>query len=663
MPLLPKLEQVAAGVEGDWVSVNFRPVAGAKDYRIFPLPAAGDVTVDGTGFVTVHNATYRCAGDRLAVRSALDETTGLQANGVDNGWTSTFVNFTVQDVSRTQADATLGYVYLDPAADREAVYALGGAPLADDNACLGEIWGASREKVYTASEGERASLLAAGWRDDGIAFYAPIAGDMQVQTVSSSDPTYGYRLYYASGSAEAKASVRTALGPTSAFTALSAPSSAGDARPLMRVYYNGACSRGHDELVVGQGEFDRVSTQGNQPVFEVQWAGLSQDTVLVVEALDSGCPFQGFLSPAHVDIASGSDPTQYSNPQHFVTLADLRAASATGEVFVNGEHDPGSKPRAVARSFVEVKPSSLPAMEWSDTFPAGDPGPVFTRTQPPSWVTDDPWTAHLTSSQYDAQYYNIEFEGNTQAYGLGVVDGELWSAMADWGSQTTGKFRLTPKQRATLSQSSYLHATMTADLWSTGRRYAQLLVSDRPSPVQDYISPYYPEHATGTTLLLQTRGPWPFELELQLCTGAHAFWDVNNQCPRFHFDASFGDATWPAHPWAGEISGAPYELKRLDLYVSTARAYVFLEGQPYACANLPTAPAAGPVTVTFGDTLYHSMIDEPVVQPPYGYTFLLDHQLRQTSRHYDNLGFDSGVAAPSWDAARFPCTSVLETPP
>jgi hypothetical protein len=640
--------------------VSFQPVAGAKDYRIFPLPAAADVLVDGTGFVTVRNATYRCAGDRLAVRAALDQGAGDQGNGVNNGWTSTFVDHDVQGVVRAQADATLGYVYLDPAPDRVAVYSLGGAPLQDDNVCMGEIWAASREKVYTSSEVERTTLLAQGWRDDGVAFYAPIAGDVQVESVSTSG-SFGYRLYFAGGTAEATA--RAALAPTGVFTALSAPSSTGDTEPLMRVYYNGACSRGHDELVAGEGGFERIRTQGNQPVFEVQWAGLSQDTTLVVEALDSGCPFQGFLSPAPVDFANGSNPTQYLNPQHFDTIEELRQASATGEVFVNGEHEAGNRPRAIARSFVQVKPSALAGMEWSDSFPAGDPGPVFTETLPPAWINPAGWNVYLTSDRYDAQYYNVEFEGSQRAYGLGVVDGELWSSMADWGSDTTGKFRLTPRKLATLSAGAYLHATMTTDLWSTGRRYPQLIISDQPSPVQDHMSPDHPEHATGTTLLLQTRGRWPFELELQLCTGAHAIWDVNNQCQRFHFDASFGDASWPAHPWVGEISGAPLQLKRLDLYVSTRRAYVFLESQPYACANLPAAPAAGPVTVTFGDTLYHSGVDEPVVQAPYGYTFLLDHQLRQTSRHYDNLGFDSGVGPPPWDEARFPCTSTLETPP
>jgi hypothetical protein len=32
-----------------------------------------------------------------------------------------------------------------------------------------------------------------------------------------------------------------------------------------------------------------------------------------------------------------------------------------------------------------------------------------------------------------------------------------------------------------------------------------------------------------------------------------------------------------------------------------------------------------------------------------------------TTRHFDNLGFKSGVAAPAWDESRLPCVDFPET--
>jgi len=81
---------------------------------------------------------------------------------------------------------------------------------------------------------------------------------------------------------------------------------------------------------------------------------------------------------------------------------------------------------------------------------------------------------------------------------------------------------------------------------------------------------------------------------------------------------------------------------------------MFLDGQPYGCANLPTSSVpAGPVTVTFGDVLYHSGVDHT-------YAFTSKALQVSTRRHFDNLGFKSGMAAPPWDEKRMPCVSQLK---
>ena len=93
--------------------------------------------------------------------------------------------------------------------------------------------------------------------------------------------------------------------------------------------------------------------------------------------------------------------------------------------------------------------------------------------------------------------------------------------------------------------------------------------------------------------------------------------------------------------------------------MQTERAYLFLDGKAYGCVDLPDAGVpAGEVSVTFGDVLYHSGVD---ALDRYGY-YQSKYQ-KVTRRHFDNLGFKSGVPAPAWDSSRFPCVSSLsETP-
>jgi hypothetical protein len=75
---------------------------------------------------------------------------------------------------------------------------------------------------------------------------------------------------------------------------------------------------------------------------------------------------------------------------------------------------------------------------------------------------------------------------------------------------------------------------------------------------------------------------------------------------------------------------------------------------PQNASNQPVM-ASGPVTVTFGDVLYHSGIDVP--DPPY--TFHQRHLKLETQRHFDELGWKSGVGPPPWNDA-VACTSTTK---
>jgi hypothetical protein len=244
---------------------------------------------------------------------------------------------------------------------------------------------------------------------------------------------------------------------------------------------------------------------------------------------------------------------------------------------------------------------------------------------------------------YDVWFESIELP----KFAIGQMLGELWVTYSDWAADTNGKFRLTPKRWATLADNSFLHVTVEVDIVTTGRRYPQILVSDRAWPIQNQL-------VNGATLVFQPFNDPPQRLDIELCD--HRVWEVNNQCPRFQMEngGAFGQP-WRPLPEVNEHMGVDRRA-RIDAYASTRRAYIFLDGQPYGCANLPNGVMpAGPVTVTFGDVLYHSGIDVP--DPPFG--FHRAHLFVETRRHFDEIGFQGGVAAPIWDETLIPCTSTM----
>ena len=339
--------------------------------------------------------------------------------------------------------------------------------------------------------------------------------------------------------------------------------------------------------------------------------------------------------------------------QPWVTLEDARAASSTTEVFINGQFDATSRPKAIARSFVDVKPAAHAAMDFFASFAPGSARETFTTV--PCGVANCYQTWRQQSATFDQMFINAE-SGPVMGEGLftyGPVLGELWISYADVAADTNGKYRLTAKQKATMNAATFLHVTMEVDAYSTARRYPQILISDADAPVQYGLE-------KGHTIIVQPRASinaaidYPVNFELQLCN--LRTWDVNNQCPVYDLahalDAAGKIVRLAPNDEFGEHASADHRVL-FDVYASTTRAYLFFDRQPYGCADLPTpAIPSGPVTVTWGDALYHSAVDHT-------FAFHTAHMLVEQRRHFDNLGFSSGVPAPTWDETRLPCAAAI----
>jgi len=199
------------------------------------------------------------------------------------------------------------------------------------------------------------------------------------------------------------------------------------------------------------------------------------------------------------------------------------------------------------------------------------------------------------------------------------------------------------------------------DAYSTARRYPQIIISDQEIPVQYNMM-------NGRSIVVQTFGEiggnpttdFPVDYQIEVCD--HKVWDVNQQCPGGSDGNTKNVALWDFKQLAnmhltpgdevGEHASVDHRVK-FDVYASTKRTYLFLDGKPYACADMPTDQVpSGPVTVTWGEVLYHSGVDHT-------FAFHAAHMQTEQRRHYDNLGFSSGVGRPAWDESRFPCAAAI----
>ena len=675
VPELPVIQNVKVTTRGDTATIDFEPVAGAVDYRIYPEPAnAADWLIGTNGEVGVKNAIYRCAGDRVfrdrkADQSALYDCSIVGCDNTRHGYT------------RTEAESTLGYVFITPAADRVPVYRIanpnggGGFMNAD---WLAPLYSEANSAEYVTDPAARDALLAQGWRDDGIAFYTVAATTMAATTTV-------YRIHYAPGAdwqgdnvvffftdgpehdarAAQPAKEIADLGPR--FKTLSAPQPGAVA--LRRVSYSGA----FDVLAAGEARFQQVLHQGGVPLASLTWPGIKASTRFIIEALDAGCPFpNGYIAAMHhaadVDTTSGQP---FNAPS--ITLDEARLSS--GEVFVNGQHAPANRPKPIARAYVDVTASAQPKMDFLATFDDGAPWGPFTK-----WQDNNAFIFRNPD-------WAIDTSGCTDNFTFGPVLGQFVLGFADGGSSCN--VSITPRKVPTkIASDHFLHVRMMSDIPSTGRRYPQIMVTNvplKPDPVpnEGYIDdvpvhtrlgtfPYQlvgPDNKAGTgddlppsggqSIVVQPFGGYQ-ETQIEFCDTRG--WGVSQQCNRanvYGFHAGDYTSTWK-QPWTpvpvqGDMAGYDRPVQ-WDVYTSTNRVYVFMDGKPSACAVLPSGRMpVGDVTVAYRAVIYHCGIDETVTPDDTGHKYEHDRSLCHSDRHMDDFGIDLSTAAPAWDETVLPC--------
>jgi len=672
---LPMLTNVTATQREDSVGIDFNPVDNAVDYRVYPLPDPADVTKNSDGSITIKNGIYRCAGLRQAYD--LPNNVGNSLSNPDAGQ-SYFNQYAWS--ANVPSSPTLGYVYPEATAGTVPVYAVAVHPYTDE---VG--WRETRPKIYTTEATLRATLLTQGGRDDGIVFYVPASSSSTTTAVYHSENAFvvagqtlmEYNEYYFT-SAQVSAHHGDSTPPAPAFQILT--QQAPGTIPLDYVLYNSQMV--HTELSAGQERFRRAASQGPGPLWHLEWSGITGPTTLVIEALSSGCPFQGFLSPQSVNASSH---------QPLFTLEQLASASPTSEVYINGQYDVGSNdgglplmrlgsnsPIPIARSYVQVtpQPHDPSAWDWYEGFNVNADAGTFTPTPDPASCSCDsdaspqapcPYgegaCGYWTSPVFNAGAYEVDnpLPNKVPLLAFGQFLGQFWDVFDDDEQDVTGSLRFTAVSHATVDSSTFVHVTFSVDTVTTDRRYPQLIFTDQPAPIEDGFA-----NKNSNFLLVQPIiGPsMRFEAEAFHGEFDGKPWAVNNQAPDhaiMDVDGWFTD--YPSLP-SIPPADPPFEhagmdrMTKYDIYVSSNLLYAFMDGQPAGCMQYPNNGFSlqGPVTVTFGDVFYHEGAqDELVCSQDRPYAFMHEHQCTETRRHWDDLGIKSGVVAPAWNTALFPC--------
>jgi hypothetical protein len=270
---------------------------------------------------------------------------------------------------------------------------------------------------------------------------------------------------------------------------------------------------------------------------------------------------------------------------------------------------------------------------------------------------------HWQSSAFDISGYRLDVRSGVTVLTFGQLLGQLWVTFDDAGGDVTGKVRLGALQMAQIDAdpNKFLHVTWSVTMVGSDRRYPQLLVSDQPPPVQEGLN-----NPNNNTLIVQSiQGP-SMRIEAQAIHGlVHGVaWDVNNQAPHHSLidydNWRTGNVTTmpPAEPPL-EHAGMD-RMTKFDAYISSNTLYVFMDGTPAGCTHYPSGTGfalSGQVSVTFGDVLYHEGAENLVCYQNRPFPFVYEHGCTDTQRHFDDLAFKNGVAAPAWDATNFPCTA------
>jgi hypothetical protein len=471
--------------------------------------------------------------------------------------------------------------------------------------------------------------------------------------------------------------------------------------PTVGVSNDGA---GHETVtnatIVCAGFLQRnIPTTTQQLVDTIAFPGITANSHIVIEAIDTMCPFTGVVGATHANLnrttmenaeIKSADSAIYS----VYTEADVD--KTYGSMIINGQGGaaktgmpaPVSAPKVLQRTTVVVSPMGTamtpPVSTFFDDFSANDQ-PALTSSgasQAHPYIDvfqNTKWTIEAAATDID-QYF--------------VDRGQLHDIIADTSADVFAASVAYPKQLAQLSDTSYLHIVYDVNSITSDRRYWWISVcgsdtagqtmaaNGSPTSYQNpdsslqegdgnnpNLSGYncidvFPKNgAIDNDLPLGNGKSSPPETDVRILIYGTGKGVTGTNVSPDQYKNGYLSPSWyrEMNGTTGAFLGPMLEqdnlyapLTHYDLFVRRNRVVLYADGQQKLCNDFPASMVTmSEAMVGFGHVLYHTSAEHNEIAPGNWQRDVYDNLKYFDRRDWDNLGFDNGVQPPTTGANAF----------
>ncbi len=428
---------------------------------------------------------------------------------------------------------------------------------------------------------------------------------------------------------------------------------------------------------------------------QIEVTGLGGATRLVVEAIDTACPYTGALGASHADIDASNTEIDAPTRGTFSIFTESDVRAAYGSLVLNGHGNNPSKngqpapdvsPKVLARTTLRIAPLGTGAPTPTATF-----FDDFQNEEQPTFVS-------ALDSQGRTQAGKLYQNSKYSFYTYGAADsqfyfarGQMHYSLADWSQDIMSSNIAYPRKPVALSDTDYLHVTYEVQSDATGRRYWWLLLcgADTPGATMSadgklmgniIQTPFFmdsdglnPSVEGWNCLQVFPRQGWPFTLppddtnpesEVRVMVnqsgnlGRSSVVDVS---PSQYGNPNIGPPSWfRTQDAKGNFVGKILDDQQLiaprtrfDVYVRRSRVVLYVNGEQRICNELGST---GKLTMAegalgFGQVFYHSAAERSEFDASYwdrrGQRYYIENSPFVDVRDWDNVGYDEHVGLPA----------------
>lgn len=424
-------------------------------------------------------------------------------------------------------------------------------------------------------------------------------------------------------------------------------------------------------------------------------------TALVVEALDTACPFPGPLATQHADIRVDTSELEPADHVTFSLYTEAEIRARFGSLVVNGHGGgqpytspgPTTAPKVLARTTVTVTPLGRATPLTRDVFDDfdGSSGPLEYVGE-----ADDGDRAYKPGRHFrNTKWEFFTYNDHEDTAALLQVRGALHVTLPDWAQDVFASVVAVPRRPAKLAADSYLHLTFEVASNATARRYWWVGLCGAETAGQTFDAQgrfqgrlvqtpfFYQPDGLATSvegwncLQFFPRDGSPFELPptdtrtesdvrvMVNVAGAPEREGVVNVSPA-QYPLSAARPSWFRQQDANGTLGAGLlddQLRvsprtRFDAWVRRDRLVLYVNGEQRLCNDFPShALTMAEAAVAFGQVLYHSSAERLEFGRDFnlrtGQRYYLENAAFVDERDWDNVGYEELVPAPTgFDASK-----------